>query len=109
MGDPLGPDDDGLAPERTALAWNRTGTAFLVVIAALGRRLWPIDEGNHALVLVLLGVAGSLFLLSLFVAAQLATHHRYAGHTMHIRAFRLVAIGTFVVGVAGFALALAPV
>jgi uncharacterized membrane protein YidH (DUF202 family) len=108
MGRPLAEDDDGLSPERTALAWNRTGMAFLVVIAALGRRLWPIDEGNHAIVLMLLGVAGALFLFSLYVAAQVATHHRYAGETMDDRAFLLVTVGTVVVAVGGLLLAFAP-
>ena len=102
------PDDDGLAPERTVLAWNRTGMAFLIVIAALGRRVWPIDKGNHALVLVVLALAATTFVTSLWFASRLRTHSRYEGETLDAHAFRLVSIGTFVVAVAGFALALFP-
>ncbi|MGZ4675140.1 MAG: DUF202 domain-containing protein [Acidimicrobiia bacterium] len=105
---PLDEDDEGLAPERTALAWNRTGIAFLVAIAALGRRVWPIDRGNHGFVVGALGFATLLFLASLWVATRLATRHRYEGETMDATAFRLVTVGTLVVAVAGLALALFP-
>jgi len=108
MAEPLGEDDEGLAPERTALAWNRTGIAFLVVIAALGRKVWPIDRANHGVVVLLLGLAALLFVGSLWVASRLATHARYQGHTMDSRAFQLVTLGTFAVGLAGFLLALTP-
>jgi uncharacterized membrane protein YidH (DUF202 family) len=108
MPTPIAEDDDGLSPERTALAWNRSGMAFLIAIAALGRRIWPIDRGNHALVLAALGVAGIAFLASLWFATRLRAHHRYGGETLDAHAFRLVSIGTFVLAVAAFALALFP-
>ena len=108
MTSPIAPDDDGLSPERTALAWNRTGMAFLIAIAALGRRVWPIDKGNHALVLAVLAIAAAMFLASLWFASRLRTHARYSGETLDAHAFRLVSIGTFVVALAGFALALFP-
>lgn len=105
MAEPLDEDDEGLAPERTALAWNRTGIAFLVAIAALGRKVWPIDEQNHGWVVVALGAATIVFLASLWISTRLSTHHRYAGGTMDERAFQLVTAGTIAVAIAGFVLA----
>jgi len=104
----IAPDDDGLSPERTVLAWNRSGMAFLIAIAALGRRAWPIERGNHALVLGVLGLAAATFVASLYLAGRLRTRSRYAGQTMDPNAFRLVSIGTFVLALAAFGLALFP-
>jgi uncharacterized membrane protein YidH (DUF202 family) len=108
MGSPIDEDDDGLAPERTLLAWNRTGIAFFVAIAALGRRVWPIDAGNHGWVVLTLGVAILAVLASLAVAGRVTTHGRYAGTTMHRHAFLLVSASTLLLAGAAFALALFP-
>ena len=108
MGRALADEDSGLAPERTVLAWNRTGMAFLVAIAAIGRRIWPINEGNHPWVLLILGVAGFAFLASLFLASRLATQARYRGDTIGDRAYLLVTLGTLALALAGFALAFSP-
>ena len=105
---PIAHDDDGLAPERTVLAWNRSGMAFLIAIAALGRRVWPLDRGNHAWIVTALGVATVAFAASLWVAGRLRTRSRYAGETLSPDAFRLVSIGTFILAIAAFALALFP-
>jgi uncharacterized membrane protein YidH (DUF202 family) len=101
-------DERGLAPERTRLAWDRTGIAFFVAIAALGRKVWPIDRGNHAWVVLGLGVAALTVLAGMLVAGRLHTHHRYAGVTMRERAFVLISASTLVLALAGFALALFP-
>ena len=100
--------DDGLSPERTVLAWNRSGMAFVIAIAALGRRVWPLDRANNAIVLAVLVVAAGAFLASLWFASRLRTRARYRGDVLDAHAFRLVSIGTFVVAVAGFGLALFP-
>jgi len=100
--------DEGLAPERTALAWNRTGIAFFVAIAALGRRVWPIDAGNHGWVVLTLGVAAIGILAGLLIAGRVRPHHRHEGQTMHEHAFMLVSASTFVLALAAFALALFP-
>ena len=108
MASRIAADDDGLSPERTALAWNRTGMAFVIAVAALGRRVWPIGRGNHGFVLLVLAVAALAFLGSLWFASRLRTHARYGGETLDPHAFRLVSAGTVVLAVAGFALALFP-
>ena len=90
------------------LAWNRSGMAFFIAIAALGRRIWPLDRGNNAIVLVVLAVAAVAFLASLWSASRLRTRARYRGDVLDAHAFRLVSLGTVVVAIAGFALALFP-
>ena len=108
MGAAIDEDDDGLAPERTTLAWNRTGIAFFVAIAALGRRVWPIDAGNHGWVVLALGLAALAIVCGLAMAGRVGTHDRYAGDEMHHHAFLLVSVSTFVLAGAAFALALFP-
>jgi uncharacterized membrane protein YidH (DUF202 family) len=102
------PEERGLAPERTRLAWDRTGIAFFVAIAALGRKVWPIDEGNHGWVVLGLGVAALTVIAGLVIAGRVHTHHRYDGVTMHERAFLLISLSTLVLAIAAFALALFP-
>ena len=104
----LDEDDDGLAPERTTLAWNRTGIAFFVAIAALGRKVWPIDSGNHGWVVFALGVAALAILAGLALAGRVGHEDRYAGQEIHHRAYLLVSASTLVLAGAAFALALFP-
>ena len=108
MGAAIDEDDVGLAPERTTLAWNRTGIAFFVAIAALGRRVWPIDAGNHGWVVLALGLAALAIVCGLAMAGRVGTRDRYAGDEMHHHAFLLVSVSTFVLAGAAFALALFP-
>ncbi len=108
MGAAIDEDDDGLAPERTTLAWNRTGIAFFVAIAALGRRVWPIDTGNHGWVVLALGLATLAILAGLTLAGRVGPHDRYAGAETHRHAYFLVSASTLVLACAAFALALLP-
>lgn len=66
---PDGPWDQGLQPERTALAWRRTGLA-LAVGSLIGMRVLPPLLGPAAYVLAGLGVVASLAVLA-------AAHRRY--------------------------------
>ena len=98
--------DGGLAHERTSLAWERTGIAFFVTFAALGRRVWPIDEGNHAAVVAVLGVAALTVVAALVLAPRL--HPRASSEGTRIQTFRLVTASTLVLAIAGGVLALSP-
>jgi uncharacterized membrane protein YidH (DUF202 family) len=49
----------GTAQERTELAWNRSGLAVLVCLAAVVRRFWPLDSTGAVVVLVC-GAAGGV-------------------------------------------------
>jgi len=64
-----GPWDSGLQPERTALAWRRTGLA-LTIGSLIGLRVLPPLLGPAAYVLAGLGVVASLAVLA-------AAHRRY--------------------------------
>ena len=64
-----GPRDPGLQPERTALAWRRTGLA-LTVGSLIGLRVLPPLLGPAAYLLAGLGVVASLAVLA-------AGHRRY--------------------------------
>lgn len=57
MKDPTGPEDAGLARERTALAWTRTGLSFSVTGAVLLRLLYDggVAPLGLAVALVVLG------------------------------------------------------
>jgi hypothetical protein len=68
-----GPWDPGLQPERTALAWRRTGLA-LTVGSLIGLRVLPELLGPAAYALAGIGVVASL-------AALGAAHRRY--RTVH--------------------------
>jgi len=63
------PWDPGLQPERTALAWRRTGLA-LTVGSLIGLRVLPPLLGPAAYLLAGLGVVASLAVLA-------AAHRRY--------------------------------
>jgi putative membrane protein len=63
------PWDPGLQPERTTLAWRRTGLA-LTVGSLIGLRVLPPLLGPAAFVLAGLGVVASLAVLA-------AAHRRY--------------------------------
>ncbi len=108
MASPVDPDDDGLSPERTVMAWNRSAIAFVVAVAALGRRLWPLDRGNHGVLLIAVGIATIAFLASVWLASRLRTRDRYSGETLDPHAFRLVSGGTLALAIAAFTLALFP-
>ncbi len=45
------PVDEGLTQERTDLAWNRSGLAFVACIAVLLRRIWPLRGADQIVAL----------------------------------------------------------
>jgi uncharacterized membrane protein YidH (DUF202 family) len=100
-------DSPGLQPERTELAWRRTGIAETVTALALARIAAAHDEP--------LAAVGALLAVVLGLASFVASHQRYhrrAGAFQHGRALRLPAmavygvLGTVLTGVVGLALVL---
>ena len=102
-------DTDGLAGERTDLAWSRSGLAALAAVAAVIKRLVGVDDLKAA-TWVLLIIAGGL------VAWALALGHARTlmapalagrGHADPEK-LRYVAFGTAALGVGALILALMP-
>jgi uncharacterized membrane protein YidH (DUF202 family) len=95
------PDDPaaGLAPERTELAWDRSGLAVLVAAAVLGRRVWPLDSTTRQL-----GAAAIVVGIALWSTALLFTSHRAASAPRAPEhEFRRMLAATLTFAVAGFA------
>ncbi|MGA2836945.1 MAG: DUF202 domain-containing protein [Acidimicrobiales bacterium] len=92
--------DEGLAPERTQLAWGRTGLAVVVVVGVLARRVWTLNGavGVVGLVIVALGTL-------VWLAGMHESHRLEAGMVPHgltgDRAFRLVTAGTVLLAAGG--------
>lgn len=88
--------DRSRAMERTALAWNRTGLAFVAIGAAVLRTLAPTGRGAVGIAMVVVGGA----------AAMHAWRPR-AGPD-RVRAVRLLALATTLLSVAVLIAAVAP-
>lgn len=100
------PDDptSGLAPERTELAWDRSGLAIFVCAAVLGRRLWPFDSTWKLFALAMLGVG-----IALWLALMIFTSRRERLEPVDPGlGFKRMMVATVAFAVGGFALALLP-
>ena len=64
--------DEPLAGERTDLAWTRSGIAFLVCVAVMLRRVWPIDRADHLLAVGLVAIGAGAWAVALVVARRVA-------------------------------------
>src|ERR1700733_3367014 len=99
--------DPGLAGERTALAWNRSGLAVGVCVAGLLRHVWPLHGTDQELALGL--IAGAVVVWAVVLAVlTLAARSRDAGMPHSANLFRLVTAGTLLLAFVGFVAAFAP-
>jgi hypothetical protein len=101
---PPPPSDRGLARERTALAWNRSGLAAIVCIGILLRRLWPVHGAAEKLAVALVAAAAVLWALVL-LAVITAHPGGDAGPVMGHRVFPLVTAGTLILAAVAVVLA----
>ncbi|HTT85767.1 MAG TPA: DUF202 domain-containing protein [Acidimicrobiales bacterium] len=62
-----GPEDEGLADERTDLAWNRSGLAFAVCAAVLLRRTWPLRGADQFVALGSVSAGAAAWALALTI------------------------------------------
>jgi uncharacterized membrane protein YidH (DUF202 family) len=99
------PRDPGLASERTALAWNRSGLAVLAVVAIILRRLWPLHGEREVVALTILAVGAIVWALGMLLASR---SQNAPGSTGLLSASngRILTIGTLVLAVAGFLVSL---
>ena len=99
--------DVGLAGERTALSWNRSGLAVVVCVAVLLRHVWPLHGTDQELALGL--IAGAVVIWAAVLAVfTLGARSRDADMPHSANLFRLVTAGTLLLAVVGFVAAFAP-
>jgi uncharacterized membrane protein YidH (DUF202 family) len=92
--------DDGLSPERTELAWGRTGLAVVVAVGVLARRVWTLHGAVGVVGLVVVGVGALLWLVGMRGSRRLELSMEPHGMTGR-SSFRLIASGTVVLAVGG--------
>jgi uncharacterized membrane protein YidH (DUF202 family) len=94
------PPEVGLAAERTALSWNRSGLAVVVCVAVLLRHLWPLQGTDHEVALGLIGVA--LIVWSVIFAVLTLSRAKRDTYVRHAESvFRLITAGTVLLAVVG--------
>jgi hypothetical protein len=98
------PADRGLARERTALAWNRSGLAVVVCIAVLLRHLWPIRGGGEYVAVALVAVAVAVWSVVLLVFSH-AQSRQPDGGGLAPRVLVWMTAGTLTLAGAGVVLA----
>jgi uncharacterized membrane protein YidH (DUF202 family) len=105
--EPSNSPDPGLAGERTALAWNRSGLAVVVCVAVLLRHVWPLHGTDQELALALISGAVAIWAVVLAVFTHASrTNDAEMPHSANL--FRLVTAGTLLLAVVGFVAAFAP-
>ena len=97
--------DEGLAPQRTQLAWGRTGLAVAVALAVLGRRAWELGGGLAVATLVVVAAGGLVWLLGMRTSRDLHLHMEPHG-LVGSRAFGMVTVGTLLLAVGAVAFGL---
>jgi uncharacterized membrane protein YidH (DUF202 family) len=103
---PVGDPEAGLAGERTALAWNRSGLAVVVCVAVLLRHVWPLQGIDDE---IALGCIAGAVIIWCVVLATLTLSRGKPGSFVPRGAnvFRLVTAGTLLLAFVGFAAAFA--
>jgi uncharacterized membrane protein YidH (DUF202 family) len=92
--------DEGLAPERTELAWGRTGLAVLAAVGVLARRVWLIGGWIEIAALVVIGAGGVVWLIGMGRSRDL--HLTMVPHGLQGRlAFGMVTAGTLLLATGG--------
>ena len=98
--------DERLAPERTELAWGRTGLALLAAMAVLARKVWSLSGPVEVTAIVLVGLGGIVWLVGMRLSRD--QHLAMEPHGLDgRRAFGLVTAGTVLFAVGGLAFAVA--
>jgi uncharacterized membrane protein YidH (DUF202 family) len=98
--------DEGLAPERTQLAWGRTGLALLVAIGVLARKVWSLSGPLEVTAIILVGIGGVIWMVGMRLSRDLHLTMEPHGLTGR-RAFGLVTVGTIAFALGGLAFAIA--
>src|SRR5580704_1803151 len=95
------PQDPGLAGERTALSWNRSGLAVVVCVAVLLRHVWPLHGTDQEVALGL--IAGAVVIWAVLLAVLTLAARRSDANIPHgADVFRLMTAGTLLLALVGF-------
>ncbi len=97
--------DPGLARERTALAWNRSGLALLVAVAIMLRRLWPLEGTTTVVIIIILSAGAILWAVGMLLSRRPRLDVSTNGVATRSH-FRILTLGTLVLALAGFLLGL---
>jgi len=92
--------DEGLAPERTQLAWSRTGLAMVVAIGVLARRAYTLNGVADIVGLVIVGVGALTWMIGMRESRRLEMAMEPHGMTGRLP-FRLITVGTLLVALGG--------
>jgi uncharacterized membrane protein YidH (DUF202 family) len=98
--------DVGLAGERTALAWNRSGLAVVVCVAVLLRHVWPLHGTDQEVALGLIAAAVVAWTV-LLAALTLSVRGREPALPHDANVFRLMTAGTLLLALVGIVAAFA--
>ena len=90
--------DEGLAPQRTQLAWGRSGLAMAVAIAVLARRASAVGGPFEVAALVFVVLGGLLWMVGMRESRDNHLHLSPHGLT-GVRGFGLVTLGTLLLAI----------
>jgi uncharacterized membrane protein YidH (DUF202 family) len=102
------PIDHGRSHERTDLAWNRSGLAFVVCVAVLLRRIWPLHGTEQFVALACISVAAVAWALALSVGRALWSRTSPRRAHLSSRRAAVITAGTLALALGALALALLP-
>jgi uncharacterized membrane protein YidH (DUF202 family) len=108
VADDFEPRDDGLAAERTDLAWNRSGLALVVCIAVLLRRLWPLDRTDQVVALAVMSAGTLVWAVALRLGRVVSGEVRARRGVLGAGAVSMISVGTLLLALAGFVLGIFP-
>jgi hypothetical protein len=99
-----GASDEDVARERTALAWTRSGLAFVVCIAVLVRHLWPTEGTGRNVLVGLIAAAAIAWSIALLAFTRIDAD-RDGPRLLRPRLFVLMTAGTLLLAMGGLLLA----
>ena len=99
------PVDDGLAHERTDLAWNRSGLAVVACVAVLLRRIWPLQGTDQIVALVCISAGAFAWALALSLGRLVGGRKNEERWRLSPRRAVIITVGTLALGAGAVALA----